>query len=55
VTPAGPLPRDLRDWDAEARFEYEERAAIVQYLAREPLERAERLAEAIVRRRHAGP
>lgn len=49
------LPADPRDWDEEARFEYEERAAIVEVLGKVPRARAEVQAEAIVRARYAGP
>lgn len=49
------LPLDPRDWPEAARSEYEERAALIEYLGKRPRDRAEREAEAIVRARLAQP
>jgi hypothetical protein len=48
------LPDLVRDWPREARFEYEERAGILEHLGRGQSKReAERRAEALVRDRAA--
>ena len=39
----------ITEWPEDARAHYEERAAIREYLGREPRDRAERAAEAEVR------
>jgi len=44
------LPRDKDLWPAEWREQYEERAAIVEYLANKPRWEAERIAEQAIRR-----
>ena len=46
-----PLAADRRHWPAEAREEWEERAAVLEYDAKMNRERAERAAETIVRER----
>jgi hypothetical protein len=52
--PVTRLPDEVRDWPREARFEYEERAGMIEHLGRNPSKReAERRAEALVRDRHA--
>ena len=46
-----PLAALVRHWPAEAREEWEERAAVLEYDAKMTRERAERAAEHIVRDR----
>jgi hypothetical protein len=45
------LPISIMAWPPEAIEELEERSAIVEYLAKVPRERAERIAEEFVRAR----
>lgn len=46
-----PLAALVKHWPVEAREEYEERVAILEYDARMTRERAERAAENIIRER----
>ena len=45
----GQLPRRISDWPEEARYEFEERAGIIQFDLRLRVSDAERLAEKAVR------
>ena len=46
------LPWLISEWPADAREDYEERAAILQYDARLPKDRAEAIAEEWCRKAH---
>jgi hypothetical protein len=43
------LPAHVADWPADVRFEYEERAAIIEYDGGRPRDVAEREAEQMIR------